>query len=185
MLDTLMCSLYELTVKSSASGYENKISGGHEFEEQTARLVYLHENLEGLKANPPRLTLQLPTISGLTYQFDVSFYFHNALFVIECKKRESLLTGSELVHYFLSKIMDYVLASKRAGGNLKMHGIFLSTQDTGDSGCICGLSFGVRVIDPTHPPIEYMLSKLPQEEVALRKSLEHLGKKIDTDFIHD
>jgi hypothetical protein len=182
MLDALMCSLYELAVRSSKESDEDKTLGGHQFEERVARLIYAHEKIEGLKAQQPRLTLQLPTISGLAYQFDASFSFRDALFVIECKKRRSLLTGSELVHYFSSKILDYVLASEKAGRPMKMRGIFLSTQDTGESGTIYGLSFGVMVIDPSHPPVPYMLSTLSQEENALRQSLVELDEKMTLDF---
>lgn len=186
MLDALMCSLYKLVLSSSKmEGGEDKILAGHEFEEETARLVYSHEKSEGLKAHQPRLTLQMPTISGLTYQFDTSFTYRDILFVIECKKRGSLLVGSELVHYFSSKILDYVLASEKTGSHLKMRGIFVSTRDTGETGFIYGLSFGVRVIDPAHPPIEYILSTLPQEEVALRRALQQLESQMDADFIHD
>lgn len=186
MLDALVCSLYELVLTSSrAEGEHDTISAGHAFEEQTARLVYSHEKREGLKANQPRLTLQMPTVSGLAYQFDASFSFRDAIFVIECKKRRTLLTGGELVHYFSSKILDYALASERAGGRMKMRGIFVSTQDIGDSGFIYGLSFGVRVIDPAHPPVEYMVSTIPENETALRCSLEQLETQLDTDFIHD
>ena len=179
-----MCSLYELTVKSTVVE-GNKISAGHEFEEETARLVYLHEAREGLKAQSPRLTLQLPSISGLTYQFDASFSHRNTLFVIECKKRKSLLTGSELVHYFCSKILDYVLASERAGNPIKMRGIFVSTQDSGDHGFIYGMSFGVRVIDPGHPPPEYMIASLPQAEETLKTSIATLAAEMDADFLRD
>lgn len=186
MLDAVMRSLYELALRSSkAESEQDKILTGHEFEEETARLVYSHEKSEGLKAHQPRLTLQMPTISGLAYQFDASFTYRDALFVIECKRRRSLLVGSELVHYFSSKILDYVLASEKAGSHMKMRGIFLSTQDTGDTGFIYGLSFGVRVVDPAHPPIEYMLSTLPQEEVTLRRALQQLESQMDADFIHD
>jgi hypothetical protein len=179
-----MCSLYELAVRSSKVNDMDKTLDGHQFEEEVARLVYRHEKIEGLKAHQPRLTLQLPTISGLAYQFDASFSFRDALFVIECKKRKSLLIGSELVHYFSSKILDYALASERAGRPMKMHGIFLSTQDTGDSGTIYGLSFGVIVIDPFRPPVRYMLSTLPAGETALRQSLAELDTQMSLDFIH-
>jgi hypothetical protein len=179
-----MCSLYELTLKSSeAKG--NRISAGHEFEEETARLVYLQEKSEGLKAHPPRMTLQMPTVSGLTYQFDASFSHRDNLFVIECKKRKSLLTGSELVHYFCSKILDYVLASERTDTRLKLRGIFLSTQDTGDHGFIYGMTFGVRTVDPKHPPPEYMMARLPQEEGTLKSSLLNLASQMDADFLRD
>jgi hypothetical protein len=179
-----MCSLYELAVKSTEMKGD-KISAGHEFEEETARLVYMHERGEGLKAQQPRLTLQLPTISGLTYQFDASFSHRNILFVIECKKRKPLLTGSELVHYFCSKILDYVLASERAGNPIKMRGIFVSTQDSGDHGFIYGISFGVRIVDPAHPPPEYMIATLPQAEETLRSSLANLAAEMDGDFLRD
>jgi hypothetical protein len=185
MLEGLICALYELVVKSSQSEGKDRISAGHEFEEETARLVYSHEKIEGLKANPPRLTLQMPTISGLAYQFDASFSYRDAIFLIECKKRKSLLTGIELVHYFASKILDYALAANRSGSLLKMRGIFMSTQDTGDSGHVYGLSFGVRVIDPSHPPVEFILSRLPDSEAALRRSFQELQRKVDTDFVND
>jgi hypothetical protein len=89
------------------------------------------------------------------------------------------------VHYFSSKILDYALAANRSGSHLKMRGIFMSTQDTGDSGHVYGLSFGVRVIDPSHPPVEFMLSKLPDSEAALRCSFQELQRKVDTDFVND
>jgi hypothetical protein len=185
MLDGLTCALYELVVKASQHEGKDRISAGHDFEEETARLVYSHEKTEGLKANQPRLTLQMPTISGLTYQFDASFSCRDVLYLIECKKRKSLLTGGELVHYFASKVLDYELAAKRSGTQLKMRGIFMSTQDTGDSGHVFGLAFGVRVIDPAHPPLEFMLSKLPPGEASLQRSLVELQEKTNVDFVND
>jgi hypothetical protein len=172
-------------VKASQSEEKDRISAGHDFEEETARLVYSLEKTEGLKANQPRLTLQMPTISGLTYQFDASFSYRDLLFLIECKKRKSLLTGGELVHYFASKVLDYEMAAKRSGSRLRMRGIFMSTQDTGDSGHVFGLAFGVRVIDPTHPPLEFMLSKLPRSEAALKRSFMELQEKTSVDFVND
>jgi hypothetical protein len=185
LLEGLLSALYELAVKSSQTEAKDKILAGHEFEEETARLIYSHEKKEGLKANQPRLTLQMPTISSLVYQFDASFSHRDTLFLVECKKRKSLLTGIELVHYFTSKILDYGLAADRSGSKLKLRGIFMSTQDTGDSGHVYGLSFGVRVIDPTHPPVEFMLSKLPAGETALKQSLLALQAKTDSDFLTD
>lgn len=139
----------------------------------------------GLKANQARLTLQMPTVSGLTYQFDATFNHRGILYVVECKKRRSLLIGSELVHYFSSKILDYVLASGAKGSPLRMRGIFISTQDTGDSGHIFGMAFGIKVIDPAHPPVEYMLSTLPKGEETLRKSLQQLKLRLERDFARD
>ncbi len=185
MLEGLTCALYELVVKASQYEEKDRISAGHDFEEETARLVYSLEKTEGLKANQPRLTLQMPTISGLTYQFDASFSYRDLLFLIECKKRKSLLTGGELVHYFASKVLDYEMAAKRSGSRLRMRGIFMSTQDTGDSGHVFGLAFGVRVIDPTHPPLEFMLSKLPSSEAALKRSFMELQEKTSVDFVND
>ena len=185
MLEGLTCALYELVVKASQCEEKDRISAGHDFEEETARLVYCHEKTEGLKANQPRLTLQMPTISGLTYQFDASFSYRDLLFLIECKKRKSLLTGGELVHYFASKVLDYELAARRSGSHHKMRGIFMSTHDTGDSGHVFGLAFGVKVIDPAHPPLEYMLSKLPSSENALKRSFTELHEKMSADFVGD
>ena len=185
MLEGLTCVLYELVVKASRHESRDRISAGHDFEEETARLVYSYEKTEGLKANQPRLTLQMPTISGLAYQFDASFSYRDFLFLIECKKRKALLTGGELVHYFASKVLDYELAARRSGNHLKMRGIFMSTQDTGDSGHVFGLAFGVKVIDPTHPPVEFMLSKLPSGEAALRRCFVELQEKTNTDFVND
>lgn len=181
-----MSSLYELVLRASSSRSNgDKILEGHEFEEETARIVYLHEKSAGIKANQPRLTLQMPTVSGLSYQFDASFSFRDTLYVVECKKRKSMLTGSELVHYFVSKILDYVLAVEGSGKAVQLRGIFLSTQDAGDSGFTFGLSFGVRVIDPVHPPVEYMLSNLPTGETALMQSLSELSDRMNMDFIHN
>jgi hypothetical protein len=117
----------------------------------------------------------MPTISGLTYQFDASFSYRDLLFLIECKRKSP--TGGELVHYFASKVLDYELAAKRSGCHLRMRGIFMSTQDTGHSGHVFGLAFGVRVTDPTHPPLEFMLSKLPASEAALKRSFVELQEK--------
>jgi hypothetical protein len=61
----------------------------------------------------------------------------------------------------------------------------MSTQDTGDNGHVYGLSFGVRIIDPAHPPVEFMLSKLPPSEPALKQSLLALQEKTDSDFVND
>ena len=97
MLEGLICALYELVVKSSQSEGKDRISAGHEFEQETARLVYSHEKIEGLKANPPRLTLQMPTISGLAYQFDV-FYPLTSVSLFRSLKHDPYSSPQNAIH---------------------------------------------------------------------------------------
>ena len=108
---SLLCRLYLLVCSKLSVKKGNHIAEGHKFEDETSEQIY-HLALElGLEPNPPRMTLQLPTLSGNLHQFDASFRSGKNIFVIECKNTR--LAAKDYVYYFNAKILDYVLAIKK------------------------------------------------------------------------
>ena len=139
---------------------------GHLFENVTAQKIYSHARSLGLRPNPPRHTLNYPTFSGGSYQFDASFSLGDVTYVIECKRTKMPAKGH--IHYFNSQILDYLLGAKIRKQNLVMKGIFLSTVKVRESSMIYAIANGITVIDPVSPPLEYMVSTLKEGSVLSR-----------------
>ena len=151
----LLSRLYELCLSKTTSREGNRIAEGHKFEDETAQEIYQFALESGFEPNPPRTTLNLPTLSGNVHQFDASFRdSHNEVYVIECKNtREAAM---DYVYFFNAKIMDYLHASQTDHG-LSIRGIFLSTVPVTDNAWRYGIAYGVRVVDPNSPPPEYVI----------------------------
>ncbi len=176
MIDELLSRLYLLVKEEARAAAQSGTSagGGHRFEEATAQKVYAHARDLGLRPNPPRHTLERPTLSGIQHQFDSSFAFGDSVYVIECKRRN--ITAKEHVFYFSSKILDYMLGASVVGEVLPMQGIFLSTTDVGVSSMIYAIAYGMIVVAPSSPPLEHMLLTLPKD-LALFRAVAELRTK--------
>jgi hypothetical protein len=178
---SLLVRLYELCTAKPKDEGTNRVVAGHTFEDETAQQIYYFARNSGLEANPPRTTLNLPTLSGNAHQFDSSFQHGGEMFVVECKNTRE--AAKEYLYTFNAKIMDYVDAIK-PGQNLAFHGFFLSTVPVAESAWRYSLAYGIRIVDPLSPPPEYVLEKYPDDSITvafkniLEKMLE-LGQSYD------
>jgi len=156
----VLSHLYELCIKKAGDRGGNRIQEGHRFEDETSQEIFLAARESGLEANPPRIMLDLPTLSGNRHQFDGSFRHGDVKYVVECKNTSQ--AAKDYLYYFRSKIADYLDVSS----DLDMRGIFLSTVAVAESAWRFGLAYRVRIIDPVSPPIEYMLNSVCDEALS-------------------
>jgi hypothetical protein len=176
LIEKLLGSLYDLVVEESekpVSGSRSK--AGHGFEDATADEIVKRARELGLKPNPPRYTPKLPTLSGNLYQYDASFIHSGVTFLAECKRRE--MTGREHVFYLGSRILDHVLGARLKGKTLSIRGIFMSTTDLPESAWLYALAYGITILEPSSPPIEWIITRLAQDSV-LRDPLQKLVEDI-------
>jgi len=183
MIDSLLSTLY-LLVKEETKKTKGKtdIGAAHVFEDTTAQKIYHHAKELGLQPNPQRYTLNYPTFSGNTYQFDASFRLGNITYVIECKKRK--MAAREHIYYFNSKVLDYVLGARVRGGSFPMKGIFISTVKVGKTSMIYAIAYGILVIDPSSPPVEHMMATVVPNS-ALWRALQDLKGKLPNLHVSD
>ena len=182
---SLASTLFEL-VRAKKGGANSRVAG-YKFEDLTAMKIYSFAREYGFEAFQPRYTIPYPTLSGAHHQFDACYKEGNTFHVFECKKIKIPL--KQHIYYFNSKIFDYVLAAWKSGSDFRIKGTFLSTVDVGDSVMAYALSYGLTVIDPSSPPIEYMLRSdinpklrrtLRDFKVSLPQSLDVLKRKTIT-----
>ena len=176
MINELLSALY-LLVKEQAGAMRKggtDADAGRRFEEATAQKVYVYAKDLGLRPNPPRHTLERPTLSGTQYQFDSSFMFGDTVYVVECKRRK--MAAKEHICYFSSKILDYILGASLIGEPLSMWGIFLSTTDVGQNSMIYAIAYGIIVVAPSSPPLDHILLTLPKDSALFRAVAELRSK---------
>lgn len=182
MLKQILCSLYELIqVESSLTDADRGPQGeGHDFESRVASSLFglgkQYGSNHNFAALPARYMLREHTYSGNQYQFDAAFIYESVFFGIECKKKE--ITTNENLYYFGAKIIDYKL------GKMKKNivGIFLSTSEIENAARNYALAYGITAIDPKWPPVEYLLSKTP-ENSPLFHALENLNSNVKRNSI--
>ncbi len=93
--------------------------------------------------------------------------------MVECKRRE--ISAVEHVHYFGSKVLDHHIVTR--GKRLRIRGIFLSSVEVGKSSMQFGFAFGLRILDPSNPPLEELYARCSQNgpmQRAIRKLWEHV-----------
>jgi hypothetical protein len=170
----ILKSLYILSIKKRHTKEGSRPIDGHKFEDETSQQIYNLAQKQGLEPNPPRMTLQYPTVSGNQHQFDASFRIGNCIFVIECKNTKT--AAKDYVYYFNAKILDYLLAEPD-GKELMIRGIFLCLVPLIKSAWLYSLAYGMRVVDPISPPIEYMIDETDDEN--LKAALTSLLIKVN------
>jgi len=184
LVGQLLSSFYSLVKEEAKTKRKmTRTRAGHLFEDVTARKIYSHARSLGLRPNPPRYTLNYPTFSGLTYQFDGSFNLGNAVYVVECKRTK--IPAKVHLHYFNSQILDYLFGARAKKDELVMNGIFLSTVRVKRNSMIYAIANGIMVIDPVSPPLEHMRSTLEEGSVLFRAIEQLLEKWPDSRTILD
>lgn len=162
-VNLLMCRLYELCVSKTHEKCGNRIAAGYKFEDETAEQIYYFARNSGFEANPPRTTLNLPTLSGNAHQFDSSFKQGGEIFVVECKNTRE--AAKEYLYTFNAKILDYIDALE-PGQGLSFRGFFLSTVPVALSAWRYGLAYGIRIVDPDSPPPEYIVTNCTNKSLV-------------------
>lgn len=165
--------LYPLVCEASEK-YSGKYSKGRTFEDKTAEQIYAVARELGFQPNPPRLTLELPTISGNRHQFDASFQHENTYYLVECKNTKT--AAKDYIYYFYSKILDYIYASSDGS---KFKAIFVCAVEVPDSAWRYSIAYGVRVLDPISPPLEYMI-KTSEKNPRLQKAMSNYLEKTES-----
>ena len=165
--------LYPLVCEASEK-YSGKYSKGRKFEDKTAEQIYAVARELGFQPNPPRLTLELPTLSGNRHQFDASFQQGNIYYLVECKNTKT--AAKDYIYYFYSKILDYIYA---ADDGSQFKGIFVCAVEVPDSAWRYSIAYGIRVLDPVSPPLEYMI-KTGEKHLKLKKAMSSYLEKIES-----
>lgn len=165
--------LYPLVCEASKK-YSGKYSKGRTFEDKTAEQIYAVARELGFQPNPPRLTLELPTISGNRHQFDASFQHENTYYLVECKNTKT--AAKDYIYYFYSIILDYIYASSDGS---KFKAIFVCAVEVPDSAWRYSIAYGVRVLDPISPPLEYMI-KTSEKNPRLQKAMSNYLEKTES-----
>ena len=175
-LDPLFRALYSLA-KTQGPRVEgqSRIRAGHSFENETAQLVYSRARECGLKAFPPRQRMNIPTRSGNSYQFDASFSHGETIYLVECKKRQ--FTAAEHVPYFVSKVLDHNIVTRGRGSQVK--GIFLSSVEVSRNSVQFGFAFGLRIVDPSNPPLEELYS-ICRDYEPMRRAIQKLWDQVNS-----
>lgn len=176
MLDDVLVSLYDLVrfEARTISSTGTTTAGGHSFEDLVSQKVHGLSRKLGFLSNPARHTLDLPTFSGIKHQFDCSFTLDDILFLVECKRRK--MSTKEQIYYFNSTVSDYVLGCRLRGLQKKLGALFLSTAEVDNNSLNYALSYGITVIDPTHPPIGVLVKQSKDSELTI--ALERLRSEI-------
>lgn len=164
--------LYPLVCEASDK-YIGKSGKGRKFEDEIAEQIYAVAYEIGFQPNPPRFTLELPTISGNRHQFDASFRHEDTYYLIECKNTKT--AAKDYVYYFYSRILDHIFASNDGS---KFKGIFICAVEVPDSAWRYSIAYGLRVLDPSSPPVEYMI-KTCTGDLNLQKAISSYLDKID------
>ena len=169
--------LWELLAEKQVQQLSAGDSPGHLFEDFTVQMVHTAcHRLGTLKTFPPRYTLKLPTVSGLSYQIDVvvregSSNYH----LIECKFKQS--ASVEELYAFNAKLLDYAFGAQSRGYKTRVRGYFLTTSEVSDNFHQYALAWGITLIAPScTPPAEHMLSKV-KPNTPLHSQLTRLVEK--------
>jgi len=165
--------LYPLVCEASDK-YIGKSGKGRKFEDETAEQIYAVAYELGFQPNPPRFTLELPTISGNRHQFDASFRHEDTYYLIECKNTKT--AAKDYVYYFYSRILDHIFASNDGS---KFKGVFICAVEVPDSAWRYSIAYGVRVLDPVSPPLEYMI-KTSEKHPKLQKAMSNYLEKTES-----
>lgn len=157
--------------KSLKSGSPSK--QGYDFEDRASRRIHDLVNGYGVVKRPPRTELEYPSFSGIRHPFDNSFLHEKVIYPIECKATAHQV---EHLYAFNAKIIDHALGIKIHDIDLQMRGIFLSTAELGQTGRAYALAYGMIPIDPTVPPIDYMIESVRDDDL-LKEQLQKLREK--------
>jgi hypothetical protein len=147
---------------------------GHTFEDTVSRRIHALSKDLGFQSTPARHTLELPTLSGTKHQIDCSFNIAEVSYLVECKRRKA--SAKDQIHYFNSVIADYTLGLRLRNAGHLVKGIFLSTAPVDDNSLAYSLAYGLAVIDPAHPPIEFLVAR--EKDESLKRAIVAFGEKV-------
>lgn len=159
-------------VCDATTKYQGTRGKGAKFEDEVSQGVYQIARTLDFNAYPSRYTLKLPTRSDNEHQFDALFTSKNNYYLIECKNTKA--SAKDYVYYFNSKIDDYV----NTNPDYNFKGIFLCAVPIPDSAWRYSIAYGMRLIDPSSPPPEFMIKTI-EENSALHTQLNRYLDKLE------
>jgi hypothetical protein len=146
---------------------EPRVRAGFALEEMVSQEAYeCIRGSPGIAVLPPRTTLNYPTVSGLTHQYDVVMRENNTFYVIECKRRG--VATIDQIFSFNAKILDYAFKDS-FNKNFSIKGVFLSTAELTDNARKYALAHGIIPIDPSLPPIQFMIDRVKEEDTLYQE----------------
>jgi len=171
MIDDAIVLLFNLIREESKRGpQEARVRAGFALEEIVSKKAYeCIRGYPGVSVLPPRSTLNYPTVSSLTHQFDVVMSQNNTFYVIECKRRG--IASIDQIFSFNAKILDYAFKDSFNKG-FSIKGVFLSTAELTDNARKYALAHGIIPIDPSLPPIQFMIDRVKEEDTLYRELME-------------
>lgn len=162
--------LFNLIRDESKRGFKESgppVKAGFALEDVVSQKAYeCIRGYPGIEVLPPRSTLNYPTVSGLTHQFDVVMRENNTFYVIECKRR--YVATIDQIFSFNAKILDYAFKDF-FNKSFSIKGLFLSTAELTDNARKYALAHGIIPIDPSLPPIQFMMDKMKEEDPLYRE----------------
>jgi len=174
MMRNIISALYEFTKEEGKRGIRSSGKGGHELEDRTANKIYDLIRGYGIRVLPPRSPLEYPSLSGIKHQIDNCMIDGKTIYLIECK---SGVHKIDHLYSFNSKIVDHALGLEVGALDLSIKGIFLSTSEIGKNSRAFSFTYGIIPVDPFVPPLEYMVSRVPEGD-RLREDLLRLEKRV-------
>jgi hypothetical protein len=168
MIDRTIVLLFNLITKEGKPGLgEPRVRAGFALEEMVSQKAYeCIRGYPGIAVLPPRSTLNYPTVSGLAHQFDVVMRESNTFYVIECKRRG--IASIDQIFSFNAKILDYAFKDS-FNKNFSIKGVFLSTAKLTDNARKYALAHGIIPIDPSLPPIQFMIDRVKEEDTLYQE----------------
>jgi hypothetical protein len=170
-IDAAIVFLFNLIREEGKRGLkESRVRAGFTLEDVVSQKAYeCIRGYPGIAVLPPRSTLNYPTVSGLTHQFDVAIRENNTFYVIECKRRG--IASIDQIFSFNAKILDYAFKDS-FNKCFSIKGVFLSTAELTDNARKYALAYGIIPIDPSLPPIQFMLNRVKEKDTLYQELVE-------------
>jgi hypothetical protein len=173
-------SLFALATEVASTTFPGQPPGsslaGYKFEDDAAKAAYEALTRVGVTPYPPRSLLQLPTLSGLSQQFDVVLSDGPRYYIVELKRRSH--SEIEQLYAFVGKLLDYALAARLHSTGHLFTGIFVSTAPKfNDHFRQFALAYGIWPIAPDLTPCQVIHERTAHP--GIRRDAADLIKAID------
>jgi len=174
MMRNVLSALYQFIGEEGRRQTRPSGKGGRELEDKTSKRIYDLVRGYGIKTLSPFSPLEYLSLPGIKHQIDNCMVDGKIIYLIECK---SGMHKIDHLYSFNAKIIDHALGFEAIGLGLSIRGIFLSTSEIGYNSRVFAFTYGIIPIDPVVPPLEHIMSKVPEGE-PLREKLLRLEQKL-------
>jgi hypothetical protein len=176
--------LWRLLHENWLDELETNGSAGHDFENQIVQRVFLAVSKQGgYKTSPPRTTLKLRTVSGLSHQIDVIVAEGVSTYhLIECKFTK--LAGIEEMYALNAKLLDYAFGALGAQQKSVFRGYFLTgLTGVNENFYKFAIAWGITpIVLNGIPPLEYIAYKTPKDSSLYPKIAKLMEETVSTDI---